>query len=113
MQDLIVYIIVRVCVIWAAIMIYRRFKATPDGKCSGCPLYTACQACAEEAECRMQRQKLFTQAAAKPDARSAQKTLLAQLTQRPGQLVRTRGSFPFAVDPFQTPDRLFYFHSFQ
>lgn len=51
MQDLIVYIIVGVCVIWAAIMIYRRFKATPDGKCSGCPLYTACQACAEEAEC--------------------------------------------------------------
>lgn len=51
MQDLIVYIIVGVCVIWAAIMIYRRFKATPDGKCSGCPLYTACQACAEKAEC--------------------------------------------------------------
>jgi len=32
MQDLIVYIIVEVCVIWAAIMIYRRFKDTPDGK---------------------------------------------------------------------------------
>ena len=46
-----VYIIVGVCVIWAAIMIYRRFKATPDGKCSGCPLYTACQVCTEEAEC--------------------------------------------------------------
>ena len=43
MQDIIAYIIVAACVIWAGKMLYRRLKTTAVDKCKGCAVRAACQ----------------------------------------------------------------------
>jgi hypothetical protein len=43
MQDIIAYIIVAACVIWAGNMLYRRLKTNAVDKCKGCAVRAACQ----------------------------------------------------------------------